>query len=156
MGVFLVGLLGACGAADAGLPPDAAVLPGTSLRDLLGQCSRGAPEAGEATWQPGAADIAALEAALPAALRESPPRFGNRDWSRAPEGWRRQYAGIIRGGRRTIYGNFFPSDAGGSPENPDRWRLDAVIICDGGPAFFGVEYDVVSGRILRLDFNGMA
>jgi hypothetical protein len=30
------------------------------------------------------------------------------------------------------------------------------MICDGGHAFFGVEYDVEGRRVTRVDFNGFA
>lgn len=136
------------------LPEDAVVLPESAIETVIRQCSRGAPAAGEASWQPGADQIAALEAALPAALVASTAR-DDQDWSRFPGDWRRQYVGLVRGGRRYVYGNFFPrrlSDDIG----PGRWRTDPVLVCDGGPAFFGVEYDVEAGRITRLDFNGVA
>ena len=29
-----------------------------------------------------------------------------------------------------------------------------VVICDGGSAFFGVEYDVERGQITGMAFNG--
>jgi hypothetical protein len=29
-----------------------------------------------------------------------------------------------------------------------------MIVCDGGPQFFGAEYDVEAGRISHLAFNG--
>jgi hypothetical protein len=122
---------------------------------LLGQCSRATPPRGEASWQPSGDDIIALEAALPAALRAQPPRSGLGALDRAPAGWRRQYVGIVRGGRRFVYGSFLPADASRHGD-PDRWRREAVIVCDGGPAFFGVEYDVEARRVTHVAYNGMA
>jgi len=149
-------LLAGCGPAGAVRPPDAAVLPGTMVEQLLMQCSRAAPPAGEATWQPGAADIAALEAALPAALTAQ-REPGQPDWSRAPQGWLRQYVGIVRGGRRYIYGSFYPRSIADPAEGrPDQWLAEPHMICDGGPAFFGVEYDVEAGRFTHMSFNGVA
>ena len=146
--------IAACTPAGAALPADAVVLPETMARSLLGQCSRQSPEVGEATWQPAEADILALEAALPAALRAQPPRAGGEDLARVPQGWRRQYVGIVRAGRRFVYGNFVPIDATSHGE-PDRWRREPIIVCDGGPAFFGVEYDVQGRGITHLAYNGM-
>lgn len=148
-------LLAACGAAPAGpaLPADAVVLPGAAVAGLLRQCSRATPELGEATWQPGAADVAALEAALPGALRAE---AAGRDWSRFPGDWRRQYGGIVRGGRRFVYGNFYPREADHYARDPDRWRHEPVMVCDGGAAFFGVEYDVAARRFTHFGFNGFA
>jgi hypothetical protein len=148
---FLLALAACANASGNGLPDDAVVLPESSIDTLLRQCSRGAPAAGEAGWQPGADQIAALEAALPAALTAR----DDQDWSRFPGDWRRQYVGLVRGGRRYVYGNFFPRRTG-DDIGPGRWRTEPVLVCDGGPAFFGVEYDVEAGRITRLDFNGMA
>lgn len=138
--------------ATSALPADAVILNGSAVATMLRQCSRAAPAAGEDTWQPTAADIAALEAALPAALaaRQRPELTG------ASQGWYRQYGGIVRGGRRFIYGNFIPHPPATDPVRPDadRWRSDVAIICDGGPAFFGVEYDLAAGRFTQIAFNG--
>ena len=151
------------------LPADAVVLPGSVVGQILHQCSRSAPAPGEATWQPAANDIALLEAALPAALaasdlsriearlREDPhigsPSPDDSAWTVAPQGWRRQYVGIVRGGRRFVYGNFFPF----RPEEElrtDSWRAEPQLICDGGPVFFGAEWDVAARRFTQIDFNG--
>ncbi len=140
-----------CGASQDGPttgPADAVILPSSAVAELLSQCSRDAPEAGREIWTPSWADIAALEAALPAALAAS--RLG-RDLREPtpPEGWRRQYVGYVRGGRRFVYGNFYPSG-----DDLPAWRTEPIIVCDGGSAFFGVEYDVRAREIVRVDFNG--
>ena len=40
--------------------------------------------------------------------------------------------------------------------DPERWRREPVIVCDGGPSFFGVEYDVERGQFTHIAYNGMA
>ena len=80
---------------------------------------------------------------------------GAPDWSKAPQGWRRQYVGLVRGGRRFLYGNFYPRSADEYRQDPDQWRREPVMVCDGGPAFFGVEYDVESGRFTHFGFNAI-
>lgn len=150
---WAIGLLVASCAASAGLPADAVILPGSAAATMLRQCSRQAPRPGEATWQPGADDIAALEAALPAALAAQ--REG-RGLTNAPAGWLRQYVGIVRGGRRFVYGNFFPREAARYGDDPGRWRHEPVMVCDGGPAFFGAEYDLEGRTFTQLGFNGLA
>jgi len=146
---LIAGLLfGASIAKAAELPHDAVVLPGSMAPAMLHQCSRRAPPMGESTWQPSADDILKLEELLPKALMAQAAK-GDPDWSRAPSGWRRQYAGIVLKGRRLIYGNYFAlGNESGS------WRNVPVIICDGGPAFFGVTFDVSAGRFADLAFNG--
>ena len=145
--------LAACATAGGALhSEDAVVLPGSAVTMMLHQCSRGTPEAGEASWQPGGEDIAALEAALWVAVQAQPRRWPIR--TVVPNGWLSQHVGIVRDGRRFVYGNYFPRDVATDGSDPNRWRTEPVIVCDGGPAFFGVEYDVEAGRITHLDFNG--
>jgi hypothetical protein len=72
----------------------------------------------------------------------------------APHRWFRQYIGIIRGEQRTIYGNFFPRDI--TPPHLDVALYASrhpVDVCDGGSAFFGVEFDLSSGRYFHIAFN---
>ena len=146
--------LAACGVAQAVLPADAVILPGPAADQLLHQCSRGVPTGYAGHWQPTAEDIAALEAALPAALAAAQP--GDASLRGAPHGWRRQYGGFLRGGRRFVYGNFFPRDVGEGRSPDNDWHRAPVMVCDGGHAFFGAEYDVAARRFTRLDFNGFA
>ena len=145
---------GAIAAPDAALPEGAAILDEAQRDALLRQCSRSTPPPGESGWRPGAADIVAMEAAVAAALRQR-RGAGEPDWARFPSIWRRQYVGVVRGGRRYIYGNAFPVDPFAASD-PDRWRRETALICDGGPSFFGVEYDVEAGRITHIAFNGSA
>ena len=134
-----------------GLSDDATVLAGDKAASLLHQCSRDAPPMGDATWQPTVDDITAVERVLPKFLvaRSAP---GDPDFSEVLVGWRRQYVGIIRNGRRFIYGNFFPKE--------DRlsgpWLYEPEIVCDGGASYFGIEYDVYARKIANIAFNGVA
>jgi hypothetical protein len=150
---FVIGLA-ACGAAQALLPPDAVILPAPIADQMLHQCSRGVPAGYDGHWLPGAGEIAALEAALPAALAADHP--GDAALRDAPRGWRRQYGGFLRGGHRFVYGNFFPREVGEGRSPDNDWHRAPVMVCDGGHAFFGVEFDVDGRRFTRLDFNGFA
>jgi hypothetical protein len=150
----------ACGAASPPLPPDAAILPESTVAEMLHQCSRQAPAPGEAAWTPASGDIARLEAALAGAIQARPEirrsHFpGDPDWTRVPQGWRRQYVGIVRDGRRFIYGNFFPrSNMEAAIDEALDWRSRPMAVCDGGAPFFGTEYDVQAGRFSQIAFNG--
>lgn len=35
-----------------------------------------------------------------------------------------------------------------------QWETKPTMICDGGPEFFGVEFDVMAHSFTRIDFNG--
>jgi len=34
------------------------------------------------------------------------------------------------------------------------WRFRSQVVCDGGPAFFGFEFDPAMGQFSNLEFNG--
>ena len=160
LAVGLAIVLPACGAASQTLPPDAAILPGSDAPFLLNQCSRQTPSPGEATWTPGPGDISRLEAALAEAVRPREEIRMSRhrddlDWAEVPLGWRRQYVGIVRGGRRFIYGNFYPRRHDEIFPSDPPWPHSAPsFVCDGGPVFFGAEYDVEAGTFTQIEFNG--
>ena len=128
------------------------IFSGANGRALFNQCSRGVPPPGQAEWMPSKADIDAFEAALPKALLERPVAR-EVDCPKLWSGWRRQYVGVVRGGKRFIYGNFFPASMAGEFE---KWRSEPAELCDGGPSFFGAEFDVAGRRVTQLDFNGVA
>ena len=150
-----IAALAACGMVTGCAPPaswrdlDIAILSPDVGQRALRVCSRDPPLPVERFWRPTLADIAALEATLPDALTAD-PRARPTLPTRAPKGWRRQYIGLERDGWRTIYGNFFPRN---TPTG--NWREQPFGLCDGGPQYFGVEYDPHTRRIIDLQFNGM-
>ncbi|MGE3691653.1 MAG: hypothetical protein AB7F98_09760 [Novosphingobium sp.] len=165
---LLFSLAMACAPAGsvAGLPEGAYVLAGEQANLLLQQCSRGTPAKGESTFQPEASDITAMEGALAEALANrsqyapgtgmrNAPQPSQPDFAHAPQGWKRQFLGIVRGGRRYIYGNYFPAADFPGGRQPDP-ATSAVMVCDGGPAFFGAEWDVAARQFTHLAFNGFA
>jgi len=123
------------------------VLPTSEIGNMLHQCSRDTPQKGEGGWQPNANNIAELEARLPDVLREQKENY-DLDWSRVLSLEKRQYVGVVRNGKRYVYGNFFPED-----ESSD-WLDHAISVCDGGGAYFGALYDLQSGKF-ELSFNGV-
>ncbi|MBO9575931.1 MAG: hypothetical protein J7494_09365 [Sphingobium sp.] len=140
MTCLLAGLL-----ASPSRAADYQIFDGSKIDAMLAQCSRGTPQRGQGSWQPSPRDIAAFEAALPSALARA--NTGD-DWSGFPRRWIRQYVGLVRNGRRYIYGNFALADLDGR-----KWR-QPVMVCDGGHSFFGAEYDVREKKISHLAFNG--
>lgn len=150
-------LLGGCGDVST-LPEGAIVVPGSAVEKMLNQCSRDAPAQGEATWQPTAPDVREFEAAL---VSDLPVQSSQVSWmapsdreklSRFPIGFERQYVGIIRKGKRYVYGDIGPKN-----EMSDFIRQTEegpIITCDGGPVYFGAEYDVAAKRFTHWGFNG--
>lgn len=144
-------------------PERGTVMPLAVMPDLLQQCSRPSPEKDsvEGYWTPGAAQIRELEAGLTPLLRDSLNRIGGGRTATVAQHlavYHRQYAGLVMNGRRIIYVNGFVQ----SPEMAEatgdttRWRELPTQVCDGGEAFFGVEYDPATRRFRNLHFNGLA
>ncbi len=103
-----------------------------------------------ADFEPNAGAIRDLEAKLPAALAAAEDRLDYHGDGKPLDldAYSREYAAYLSDGRRKIYGNFAPLGIGiGNRRGP-------VMVCDGGPAFFGVEYDVERREITGLAFNG--
>ena len=73
-------------------------------------------------------------------------------WRRLDESLR-QYLGVERAGRKLIHVNVLGGEAFSLARRPFKrsaieraWRSTAFVICDGGPDFFGAEYDVAAGK----------
>jgi hypothetical protein len=118
------------------------ILKSGHAKALLSQCSRAAPEKISAQWTPSKDQIEQLESKLPAYKQEL-----KRPMTQLSSFYR-QYAGFIAGGRKIIYVNLFPKRI-----DPD-WRSRAVMVCDGGEQFWGVEFEVNTGQFVNPAFNG--
>lgn len=148
------------------------VIPAAYGPAMFDQCSRDVPAPAERFFTPSQAEIAETEDAVSRRLastgyfaREKPII---RDNFRAQEmiteqehrdfpvtlasGWAREYVGVERHGQRSIYGNYVMRSAPLPPGTPVS--AAPQIICDGGPTFFGAEYDLEEHRITHLAFNG--
>ena len=128
----------------------------SDVERMLDQCSRDAPEKAQGIWRPSASEIRRFEARVAADL----PRRFNTLGSVAPEeraklekfpsGFWREYLGIVRDGRRHIYGNFGPLDR---PAAAAAFSGGPTVVCDGGPVYFGVEYDPDHDAATHWGFN---
>jgi hypothetical protein len=178
-GLIAAALLSACSAApiEPPLPPltgEWRIIPVAEAPKILMQCSRNVPPATATTdfFVPTEADIARMEAALSAWLTsnryfidEAPIIRGNFAANgmvtaaaadqlavTLTSGWAREYAGIERDGRRSIYGNYVMR----SPPLPVGTPLSLAPsdVCDGGPSFFGAEFSLDSRTLTHVAFNG--
>jgi len=121
------------------------VLPANVGPALLRQCSRAAPSNVTEFWVPAEADIVDLEQRLSAYLLQvhstKPPA----------NSYHRQYIGIIRNGTRLIYGNYYPASL--SSVNDSKIP---VMVCDGGPALWGIVFNTDTKVFTEVQFNGYA
>lgn len=125
-----------------GTPSRIVVIPSPNGPKLLKQCSRPSPSAGSSWFDPTPAQIDALEHAVVAGN----PRFGPLPLLRRM--WRVETIGIVRSGRRFVYGNFAPAS------QPPVQAAVPTIVCDGGDLFFGAEIDAATGRLTHFASNG--
>jgi hypothetical protein len=140
LGFFL--LLSVQAASNTNWQAYGVILKGGQSKALLQQCSRAAPEKVSAQWTPTKNQIEQLETKLPAfkqKLKRPAAQLSS---------FYRQYAGFIAGGRKIIYVNLFPKRI-----DPD-WQSRAVIVCDGGEQFWGIEFEVDTGQLVNAAFNG--
>jgi hypothetical protein len=156
LGLHAAMILGAVIVPALALPPLyprlGVVLAPPASRDLLHQCSRQSPYDVNGDWTPSTAQIAELERRLPDALNTALSKRSTNN-ARA-EVIARQYAGFLIGGRKTIYVNAFTKQETTAGAYPHDWRHSAVVVCDGGAVFFGVEYDPEKKTFANFAFNG--
>jgi len=171
--LFTVGLIACQGQADNGRgngghhwvdASTGVVMPVEAAPKLLSQCTRPPVKGVTGYWTPDAGVINDLEKGLSALLNHG----GQHSDAHTATGddYYRQYVGISRAGRRLVYVNGFRSShvhrhlmyndtprakrfVGDSLD----WRIAPVSVCDGGRAFFGVEYDVQSNKFGPVVFN---
>jgi hypothetical protein len=130
------------------LPDRFAILPESQGPALVRQCSRLAPRDVSGFWSPSVAQVLALEQRLPDLFRKSQPKIKLANYFR-------QYVGIVSHGRKLIYLNAFIK--GGLDVNPKKdWKTTAIIVCDGGDGFWGVEFDPAENTFQHLETNGVA
>lgn len=150
----------------------ASVLPESAGPRLLDQCSRPTPKRIRGFWTPSPSLVAELEDDISEFLASvNSSKVGHRSGV-TMIGDYRQYVGIVRwNGRRAIYINGFSHDylislnkirtevaknnAGISADSV-KWRLVPINVCDGGAAFWGLEYDPSNKEFSNFRFNDSA
>ena len=120
------------------------VLLGDQATSLIKQCSRPALKNIKRTWIPSANQIALMEQQLDLYLGKHYPAIRKNIGQLYF-----QYAGLISNKKKFIYINTLDQHA---QANPD-WRHTAMIICDGGDTFWGLEYDPAKAEFADMTFN---
>jgi hypothetical protein len=128
------------------IPGGGYIVPISRAADFIHTCSRPAPAHVTGYWLPSEQDIHLFEATL-----QMPKNQRHLRSSHIPaDSYKRQYVGILVKGRHRIYGNFFSGRMDGlEPTVPE-------VVCDGGPEFWGVEFDPVTKTLTELYGNGLA
>ncbi len=69
-------------------------------------------------------------------------------------GYRVQFMGVEREGKRVVVCNFFPAPDPKFQDQFKTWRDSLVVVDDGGFYFWQIEYDPVTGKCLKFQSNG--
>jgi len=99
-------------------------------------------------WGPTPSQVIAIEKLMPGLLSKSGHKIKLSDYYR-------QYAGVTSHGRNLIYLNSFVGSVLTESSEHLDWRTKAVVFCDGGDAFWGVEFDPADNTFHNLEFNGI-
>lgn len=143
------GLLAALALAGCAAPLPYVALGPDQLDLVSEQCSRPNPPHHDSVWQPGPADLQGAEQELAQLDALAPADCCGAARPGDPKAYRRQYFGIVAGGRRLLYANAFLE-----PMANKEWKDYAIVVCDGGSGAWGAVYDPRERRWTDLHFNG--
>jgi hypothetical protein len=145
--LFASVVIGVVPASAADLSDHVTILPTSEGPKIIKQCSRTDPAEVSGFWLPSLAGVAELEKTLPQLLRSSGHKI---DLGTSY----RQYVGIVSRGKKLIYVNAFSGTILVHPPFRTSWKREAMVVCDGGDVFWGVEFDPATRTFNHLEFNG--
>jgi hypothetical protein len=140
-------------AADALSENSRALLGSSEAIKLTQQCSRASPGPVAGFWVPTKEKLDELDRLLPDYLAGQFERGGS--YPGEPGDYFRQLAGFVIEDRRVIYVNAVYTNSNALSDVPPDWRTRAIVVCDGGGAFFGVEYDPEMRAFRNFSSNGI-
>ncbi len=127
------------------------VLPESVAKELVRYLSYPTFKHFDGTWMPVEADVQTMESRL-SRITQLASQSGIKDKRMDhPEGFYRQYVGIMVGKHKFIYINAFCAESSLS-----YWKQKLVVVSDGGSCFWNVIYDFASGEFSYLQINGYA
>lgn len=134
------------------------ILTNLNALSVYKQCSRDTPQMPEAVWTPSKETLEKVERLILPKVRSALGGWKNwlgqtdlESFENVLPTLKREYVGVVRNDKKFIYVNLFQNY-----EIDDEPRTGPTIFCDGGHYFFGVEYDVVTQKIIHIAFNGVA
>ena len=142
-------------------PSFGAILDSTQTKSLMRQCSRTSYPKVKNYWNPTPNDIEQLENNFKKLYMDTLKtyyRFGKNIDSLQHSGF--QYVGIIIDRKKYIYINAFPLSLMKFYKEHKELNKDfyksPVVMCDGGPRFWGALFDIETQQFSDLSFNGNA
>jgi hypothetical protein len=145
--IICLALLASTGAVAKNASNRAVALKLEAFEDGFRLCSREVPQNITAYWELGEAEVTRIDQELVRHIGRTGVR---QRLTLAPDGYVRQYLGLVRDGKRFAYVNAFPLRAG---EDVSRARAEFAKWCDGGGLFWGIEYDMQTRTFLNFAVN---
>lgn len=124
------------------------IVPARYGAAVLNQCSRSVPDGKFRLWVPTGNDVKELEQQLPSFVGRHLPVYLD-ELPQPLDDYKRQYVGLSNDSGKFVYVNLFLADS------RMDWRQRAIVVCDGGAAFFGVLYNVGTHRFVHIAYNGV-
>ena len=130
------------------------VFKAAQAREFGRQCSRISPIGWWTLVAPSKNEIKRLEHALPGWIKAQKIK----GWSGHFGDYFYQYGAFVSGKTRLIYVNAVPAreEMINEPKFRTIWRRVPETVCDGGPDFWGVEFNPLTSDFQNVGFNGMA
>lgn len=117
----------------------------------------------EQGWQPDEDIINEFEQGLISYINNFKSREGDRTYcneeslefvKQSLNKYKRQYIGKIIGGRKVLFCNFLLLDE--EDDHLSDWKTKYILILDGGPRYFRVNYDIENKTFSDFSINGYA
>lgn len=140
------------------IPQYGTILSSDKGEKIMNQCSRSIPENIDKYFDLTKENIELLESNFRKVLAiKSTIRYPFVGWKVDKlENYGFQYLGIVISNRKYIYLNAFIIDSEDDFTNwYKNWKVDPIVICDGGDGYWGALFDLETGSFSQLSINGI-
>ncbi len=103
-------------------------------------------------WAPAQQDVLRIEYRLATYLKYRKPEQDEELFKKLPQ-YKRQYVGIVTGGKKKIWINLFHNDFLRKTRNKNKWKNSPLCVDGGGAAFFSIIYDLKTEGFSDFSLN---
>jgi len=138
------------------VPAYSTILKSDKGKAIMAQCSRSIPEGVTEYFDLADADIAKLDSNFKKVLYiKSEGCCIVRATVKNLDRYAYQFIGVIVGKQKFIYINAFAIDTSKNPvQLKTGWQENPIIVCDGGPGYWGALFKITDATFSELAING--
>jgi hypothetical protein len=156
--IFTSGTLSSSNHSSRYVPEFSTVISSAKGDEMLRQCSRSVPSEVDGYFEIAKGEIEKLESNFKDILKVKATgccllggKISNLN------SYCYQYLGLLINNKRYIYINAFQFDSKDDLNTFFKeWESNPIIACDGGESYWGVLYEIDSGKFTQLSINGVA